>query len=105
MKIKDVQILDKAQNDIEEILYYIKYKLEEPEISEKYKKIFKNAILSLIENAYFYRIVKLKTIHDYEIREMDVKNFMIFYTINIDIVQVIAVFYRRSNWIKKLKDR
>lgn len=105
MKIKEVQILDKAQDDIEEILYYIKYKLEEPEISEKYKKLFKSAILSLMENAYFYRIVKFKSIHDYEIREMDVKNFMVFYTINLDIVQVIAVLYRKSNWSRKLKGR
>lgn len=45
MKSYKVQILDIANQDMKEIISYIKNKLKEPEIAKQHKSAFKEAIL------------------------------------------------------------
>jgi len=103
----NVKVLKDANNDIKEIIKYIKYKLKEPEIAEEHRKAFKNAILKLKEDANIYKIIDVEIPGKTNVRKINVKNFMIFYRIldSINEVQVIAVYYARSNWQVNIKYR
>lgn len=106
MNKQDVKILDEVKDDIKEIVIYIKTKLKEPEIAKQHSKAFKEEISKLKDNAHAYNVVDNEITGKSEIR-INVKNFMIFYRI-IEIikeVQIIAVYYSRSNWHKNIKYR
>lgn len=107
MKNYKIQILEDAKEDIKEIIAYIKNKLKEPEIAKQHKKAFKDAIKELKDTASIYNVIDEETIEIKNIRKINVKNFMIFYRIidNENIVQIIAVYYAKSNWRDKLKLR
>lgn len=103
----DVKILDEAKDDIKEIVIYIKTKLKEPEIAKQYSKAFKEEISKLKDNADAYNVIDNEITGKSDIRKINVKNFMIFYRIieRIKEVQIIAVYYSRSNWHKNIKYR
>lgn len=107
MKKYKIQILEDAKEDIIQIVNYIKKQLKEPEIAKQHSKAFKDAILKLKDSADIYNIIDEEIIGVTNIRKVNVKNFMIFYILSEseDLVQVIAVYYSRSDWQHKVKYR
>lgn len=107
MKSYKVQILDIANQDMKEIISYIKNKLREPEIAKQHKSAFKEAILELKNSASIYSLIDEELIGRKDIRKVNVKKFMIFYRIieEESLVQIIAVFYAKSNWKTRIKLR
>ena len=103
----NIKILDEAKDDMKEIIMYIKTKLKEPEIAKQHRKAFKEEISKLKDVANIYNVIDNEVVGKSDIRKINVKNFMIFYRIIEEIkeVQIIAVYYSRSNWKKILKYR
>ena len=103
----NIKILDEAKDDMKEIIMYIKTKLKEPEIAKQHSKAFKKEISKLKDVANIYNVIDNEITGKSDIRKINVKNFMIFYRIIEEIkeVQIIAVYYSRSNWQKRLKYR
>lgn len=103
MRTYNVKIMDDALEDMITIRDYIKYNLKEPKIADEHIDAFLNGIDTLKDTADIYELLDEKD----NIRKINVKNYMIFYTIdeNKCLVQVIAVFYGMSNWQTKIKRR
>lgn len=107
MKKYNIKILDEAKDDIKKIIMYIKIKLKEPEIAKQHSNAFKEEISKLKDTADIYNVIDNKITGKSDIRKINVKNFMLFYRIIEEIreVQIIAVYYSRSNWQKNIKYR
>lgn len=95
--------MDEALEDMITIKDYIKYTLKEPKIADEHIDAFLNEIDALKDTANIYELLDEKD----NIRKINVKNYMIFYTTDesSNLVQVIAVFYGMSNWRTKIKKR
>lgn len=107
MKTYNVQIMDEALEDMLSIKHYIKYTLKEPKTSDEHIDAFLNGIDNLKDTASIYEPIDKEIVGKDNIRKINVKNYMIFYTtdeINC-LVQIIAIFYGMSNWKAKLKKR
>ena len=107
MKTYNVKIMDDALDDMFAIKYYINNTLKEPKIADEHIDAFLNGIDSLTYSANAYELLDENMVGKDNIRKINVKNYMIFYStdeINC-IVQVIAVFYGMSNWQTKIKKR
>lgn len=107
MKTYHVQIMDEALDDMVEIKNYIKYTLKEPQIADEHIDAFLAEIDKLKDTASIYEEFDKELVGEENIRKINVKNYLIFYSTdeNNFLVNVIAVFYGMSNWQIKIKKR
>lgn len=100
----DVKLSIEAEKDLQNIIIYIKDKLKEPIIAEKYAHLMKNEIESLEYNPQRYAIIDNKKIKDLKVRKLIIKNYVAFYRVNEEknLVNVERILYGSSNWLNKL---
>ncbi|MCI8519386.1 MAG: type II toxin-antitoxin system RelE/ParE family toxin, partial [Clostridia bacterium] len=80
----------------------IKYNLQEPDIVNKLISKIKNAIEDIKNNPEVYAIIDDDFIKKLEIRKIIVDNYIIFYRIKSNTIEIVKVIYGRRNWIKLL---
>lgn len=85
-----------------EIKQYIKYNLQEPEIAEALISKIRKEINVLKENPKIYTIIDDDIIKKLEIRKLVVENYIVFYRIKNNSIQIVRVMYGRRNWIDLL---
>ncbi len=100
----NVRLSLEAEKDLRNIIIYIKDKLKEPTIAERYAHLMRNEIESLEYNPQRYAIIDNKKIKDLKVRKLIIKNYIAFYRVNAEknIVNVERILYRTSNWMSKL---
>ena len=100
----DVKLSIEAEKDLQNIIIYIKDKLKEPMIAERYAHLMKNEIESLEYNPQRYAIIDNKKIKDLKVRKLIIKNYIAFYRVNEEknLVNVERILYGASNWMSKL---
>ena len=88
-----------AENDLQKLLLYIKNKLKEPEIAQRYYNLLKNKIKTLEKFPKRFAIID-----DFETRRFIIKNYSIFYEIDEKnkIVNIKRILYSASNWENKI---
>ena len=93
-----------AKEDYKSIIRYIKDKLLEPNIAEKYAELIKNKINTLKYNPQKFAIIDFDMIKKYKFRKLIIKNYIAFYRINEDekIVNVERILYGATDWKNKL---
>ncbi len=96
------QYSEEAKQDLIEIKRYIKYNLQEPDIVNKLISKIKNAIEDIKNNPEVYAIIDDDFIKKLEIRKIIVDNYIIFYRIKSNTIEIVKVIYGRRNWIKLL---
>ncbi len=99
-----IQLSIKAKNDIKNIVKYIKNKLLEPSIAEKYAKLIQKELKSLEHFPQKFAIIDKELIGIDNVRKLIIKNYIAFYRINEkdEIVNIERVLYGRTNWEEKL---
>lgn len=99
-----IEFSKNAQNDLKDIIHYIKYKLQEPNIAKKISLKIKEKIMTLSHSPYLYAIVHDNHLEKLELRKLIVDNYIIFYRIkeNDNLVQIVRIMYGRRNWIELL---
>ena len=99
-----VELSIKAKEDYKSIIRYIKYKLLEPNIAEKYAELIKHEINTLKYNPQKFAIIDYDIIKQYKFRKLIIKNYIVFYRINEDkrIVNVERILYGEMDWRNKL---
>ena len=99
-----VQLSNQAKEDYRSIIRYIKYKLLEPNIAERYAKLIKNELNTLKNNPQKFAIIDYDIIKQYKFRKLIIKNYIAFYRINEDkkIVNVERILYGGTDWKNKL---
>ncbi len=78
MKNYKIRILDDANEDMKEIISYIKNKLKEPDIAKQHKSAFKEAILELKDSAGIYSPIDEELTGKNNIRKINVKKVYYF---------------------------
>lgn len=99
-----IQLSIKAKNDYKKIINYLKNKLLEPSIANRYAELINSEIKSLEHMPQKYAIIDDDIAKKLEIRKLFIKNYIAFYRINEKekIVEVYRILYGASNWIRKL---
>lgn len=103
MKTYTISYSEEAKQDLIEIKSYIKYNLGEPKIAEKIISKIKEKINILKINPESFALIDEEYIKKMEMRKIIAENYIIFYIINKDNVEIVRIMYNKTNWIKLLK--
>ena len=98
----NIEYSKEAKQDLIEIKQYIKYNLQEPEIAQKLILEIKNKISNLKHNPEIYSIIDDDLIKKLEIRKLIINNYIIFYRIKKENIEIVRIMYGRRNWIDLL---
>ena len=91
-----------SKQDLIGIKKYIKYNLQEPNIANKLINKIKKEIEQLAINPELYSIIDDDFIKKREARKVIVNNYIVFYRIKNNSVEIVRVLYGRRNWMKLL---
>ena len=102
MKKYNIEYSMESKQDLIDIKRYIKYNLQEPNTTQKLITNIKNEIDSLKDNPEMYSVIDDDIIKRFKIRKLVVDNYIVFYRINDENIQIVRVMYGRRNWITLL---
>ena len=91
-----------SKQDLIGIKQYIKYNLQEPDIAQKLISKMREEIDNLKYNPEIYSIIDDDLIKRLEIRKMIVNNYIVFYRVKKDNIEIVRIMYGRRNWINLL---
>lgn len=98
----NIEYSKEAREDLIEIKRYIKYNLQEPETAQKLISKIRSEIDKLKINPQIFAIIDDDFIRKFEIRKLIVDNYIVFYRIQNDNIQIARIMYGRRNWINLL---
>lgn len=98
----NIRYSKEARLDLIDIKKYIKYNLQELNISNKLIAKIKKEIDKLTDNPKIYSIIDDDFLKKLEIRKKIVDNYIVFYRIKNTTIEIVRVLYGRRNWIKLL---
>lgn len=95
----NIYVSKRAENDLKEIVLYIKEKLEEPNIARNYSKLLKEKIKTLEHFPERFAIID-----DFRTRKLVIRNYVVFYSINEEnrVVNVKRILYGATDWENKI---
>ncbi len=102
MKKYNIEYSKESKEDLIEIKQYIKYNLQEPETANKLISKIRKSIRTLKDNPEIYAIIDDDIIRKLEIRKLIVDNYIIFYRIKNDSIEIVRIMYGSRNWINLL---
>ncbi len=102
MKEYNIEYSKEAKQDLIGIKRYIKYNLQEPNTAQKLISKIKMEIDKLKNDPTIYAIIEDELIRKLEIRKLIVNNYIVFYRIKNENVQIVRIMYGRRNWINLL---
>lgn len=91
-----------SKQDLIGIKQYIKYNLQEPKIAENLINKIREEINKLKDNPEIYSIIDEDIIKKLEIRKIIVDNYIVFYRIKNEVIEIVRIMYGRRNWISLL---
>ena len=106
MKKYIVELSETAEQDLENIISYLKYDLAGDIIADKYKMLFKQKLKDLENVAGSMTILDESLTGHKNIRKINVRNYIIFYVIDEEKTKAIVVRIGHAfmDWEKYLKD-
>ena len=106
MKKYTIEISETAKQDLENIISYLRYDLSEDIIADKYKILFKQELKKLEDVAGSMPILEEELTGHKSIRKINVRNYIIFYTIDEsnNKVFVVRIGHAFMDWEKYLKN-
>lgn len=102
MEKYNIEYSKESKEDLVGIKQYIKYNLQEPETAQKLISKIRKEINDLKHNPKIYGVIDDDLIKKLEIRKMIVDNYIVFYRIKNDNIEIVRVMYARRNWIHLL---
>ena len=102
MKKYNIEYSKEAKEDLIRIKQYIKYNLQEPETPNKLISKIRISIKNLKDNPEIHVIIDDDIIRKLEIRKLIVENYIVFYRIKNDSIEIVRIMYGRRNWINLL---
>lgn len=106
MKKYIVEISETAEQDLENIISYLKYSLAGDIIADKYKILFKQELKDLENIAGSMPILSEDLTGHKNIRKVNVRNYIIFYTVDEENFRalVLRIGHAFMDWEKYLRD-
>ena len=106
MKKYVVEVSKTAEQDLENIISYLRYDLAGDIIADKYKMLFKQKVSDLENLAGSMPILDESLTGHKNIRKLNVRNYILFYVIDEEKSKAIVVRIGHAfmDWEKYLKD-
>ena len=106
MKKYIVEISETAEQDLENIISYLRYNLSGDIIADKYKILFKQELRNLENVAGSMSILDEKLTGHKNIRKINVRNYIVFYIVDEENSKalVVRIGHAFMDWEKYLKD-
>ena len=106
MKKYIVEISETAEQDLKDIISYLKYSLAGDIIADKYKILFKQELKDLENIAGSMPVLSEDLTGHKNIRKVNVRNYIIFYTVDEENFRalVLRIGHAFMDWEKYLKD-
>jgi len=98
----NIEYSKESREDLIGIKRYIKYNLQEPETAQKLISKIRSEIDNLKSDPQIYAIIDDDFIKKFEIRKLIVNNYIVFYRIRNNNIQIVRIMYGRRNWIHLL---
>ena len=102
MKKYNIEYSRESKEDLIEIKQYIKYNLQELETANKLILKIRKSIKTLKNNPEIYTIIDDDVIRKLEIRKLIIDNYIVFYRIKNDTIEIVRIMYGKRNWINLL---
>lgn len=102
MEKYNIEYSKESKEDLIGIKQYIKYNLQEPKIAQKLITKIRNEIDYLKYNPKIYSIIEDDLIKRFKIRKLIVDNYIVFYRIKSDNIEIVRIMYGRRNWLDLL---
>lgn len=91
-----------SKQDLVRIKKYIKYNLQEPKIAENLINKIRDGIEKLRDDPEIYSIIDEDIIKRLEIRKILIENYIVFYRIKNQTIEIVRIMYGKRNWISLL---
>ena len=106
MKKYIVEISETAEQDLENIISYLRYNLSGDIIADKYKILFKQELRNVENVAGSMSILDEKLTGHKNIRKINVRNYIVFYIVDEENSKalVVRIGHAFMDWEKYLKD-
>ena len=91
-----------SKQDLIDIKKYIKYNLQEPTIANNLNTKIKKEIKELANTPEIYSIIDDDFLKKLEIRKIIVDNYIVFYRVKNNSIEIVRVLYGKRNWINLL---
>ncbi len=106
MKKYIVEISETAEQDLKDIISYLKYSLAGDIIADKYKILFKQELKDLENIAGSMPVLSEDLTGHKNIRKVNVRNYIIFYTVDEENFRalVLRIGHAFMDWEKYLKE-
>ena len=106
MKKYKVETTETSEQDLINIILYLRYNLAGDIVADKYIELFSQALKKLEDIAGSMPIIDEKLVNHNGIRKINVKRYAIFYTVDEqkNKVIVLRVGHDLMDWEKYLKD-
>ncbi len=98
----NIEYSKESKQDLIGIKQYIKYNLQEPETAQKLISKIRKEINNLKYNPEIYAIIDDDLIKKLEIRKLIVDNYIVFYRIKNNSIEIVRIMYGKRNWINLL---
>ena len=102
MRKYNIEYSKESKQELIGINQYIKYNLQESKIAQKLITKIRTQIDSLKYSPEIYAIIDDDIIKKLEIRKLIVDNYIVFFRIKNDSIQIVRIMYGRRNWINLL---
>ena len=102
MEKYNIEYSKESKEDLIGIKQYIKYNLQEPKIAQKLITKIRNEIDYLKYNPKIYSIIEDDLIKRFKIRKLIVDNYIVFYRIKSDNIEIVRIMYGRRNGLDLL---
>ena len=99
MHIYETEYSKEAKQDLIEIKSYIKDTLKQPTVAQTLISKIRKKIDMLEDNPKIYAIIDLDKIKKFEIRKCTIDNYIVFYIVKGNKIQIVRILYGRRNWI------
>ena len=106
MKKYIVEISETAEQDLENIISYLRYNLSGDIIADKYKLLFKQELKDLENIAGSMPILDENLTGHKNIRKINVRNYIVFYIVDEENSEalILRIGHAFMDWEKYLKD-
>ena len=106
MKKYIVEISETAEQDLKDIISYLKYSLTGDFIADKYKILFKQELKDLENIAGSMPILDENLTGHKNIRKINVRNYIVFYIVDEENSEalILRIGHAFMDWEKYLKD-
>ena len=106
MKKYIVELSETANQDLNNIISYLRYTLSGDIIADKYKILFKQALIDLEDVAGSIPILSEELTGHKDIRKINVRNYIIFYIVDEEKSKafVVRIGHAFMDWEKYLKN-